>query len=142
MINGFTADKVYNVLPDSKRCVQRPCLYLYYLIDNHQHYFISNTKMMFSEAEHYVHANMIIQNISNFSLVATFYSEITCLPQSFIYFHNVVNITIKNIVFSECGNSLKLIMTLNNCIGLAYFLKNVLMYMFMMCIFVIQWDMV
>ena len=106
MITGFTADKIYNVLPDSKRCVQHPCLYLYYLIDNHQHYFTSNTKIIFSE-EHHLHTNMIIQNISNFSLLATFYGEIICLPQSFIYFHNVVNITINNIAFLECGNSLK-----------------------------------
>ena len=64
---GLTADNVYEVLPDGERCVQRPCLYLNYLIDNHQDYFTSNTTIMFSEAQYSItDNNMIIQNVSNF----------------------------------------------------------------------------
>ena len=105
-ITGLAAVNVYEVLPDNERCIQHPCLYLRYLIDNHQYYFTSNTKIVFSEAEYYIIANMLIQNISNFSLISTSYSEIICSPQKFIYFHNVVNLTIRNMGFSKCGNSL------------------------------------
>ena len=104
---GLTADNVYKVLPDNERCVQRPCLYLNYLINNHQDYFISNTKIVFSEALYNItDNNMIIQNISNFSLLSASYIEIVCSPKKFLLFHNVVNLTIKNIFISGCGNSI------------------------------------
>ena len=104
---GLTADNVYEVLPDGERCVQHPCLYLNYLIDNHQAYFTSNTTIMFSEAQYRITGNnMIIQNVSNFSLLSASYFKIVCSPKKFLLFHNVVNLTIKNMTFSECGNSL------------------------------------
>ena len=106
MIIGYTADNTYNVLSDNSRCVHHPCLYLSYIIDNHQDYFTSDTKIIFSEVKHLMATNMIVQNVFNFSLISVTYSEIICSPQKFIYFHNVVNVTIKNLRFSKCGNSL------------------------------------
>ena len=74
---------------------------------NHQDYFTSNTTIMFSEAQYSITGNnMIIQNVSNFSLLSDSLFEIVCSPWKFLLFHNVVNLTFKNMNFSECGNSL------------------------------------
>ena len=105
IISGCTAGNVYNVLPDDSICERDSCLYLSYLIDNHQYYFTSNTTIMFSAEFHHTFNNLVIQNVSNFSLVSTSEGVITCSPQTFIGFYNVVNLTIKNLSFSECGNS-------------------------------------
>ena len=105
--SGYTAENVYNVLPDDSTCDKDPCLYLGYLIDNHQYYFNSNTRIVFTaESHHIISNNMIIKNISNFSLVSTSEAVITCSPQMFIGFYNVVNLIIKNLHFQECGSSL------------------------------------
>lgn len=105
IIAGVTGDNVYEVLPDDERCVQPPCLYLNYLIDNHQDYFTSNTRIMFSGAQYSItNNNMIIQNVSNISLLSASDIEIVCSPQKFLLFHNVVNLTITNMFISECGN--------------------------------------
>ena len=106
MIIGYTADNTYNVLSDNSKCVHHPCLYLSYIIDNHQDYFTSSTKIIFSEVKHLMATNMIVQNVFNFSLISVSYCEIICSPQKFIYFRNVVNVTIKKLRFSKCGNSL------------------------------------
>ena len=106
MIFGHAADNMYNVLSDNSKCVQHPCLYLSYITDNHQDYFNSNTSIIFSEVKHLLLTNMIVQNVFNFSLISISYSEIICSRQKFIYFHNVVNVTIKSLRFSQCGNSL------------------------------------
>ena len=107
LTTGFAADNVYNVFPNDKGCEEYPCLNLSYLIDNHQNHFTSNTTIVFSDAEYNISTNVIIQNVSNFSLIGTSYSKIICFPENqFIYFYNVVNIMIKNMSFSHCGNSI------------------------------------
>ena len=114
MIVGIDAENMYNVIPDDKGCSKHPCLYLSYLIDNHQDYFTSNTMIIFSETNYYIFADMIVQNVFNFSLISFSLSEIVCSPQRIISFHNVVNLTIKSMLFTKCGNSI------NNSLHQAY----------------------
>ena len=108
IIGGYTAEDVYNVTSDNNTCERNPCLYLSYLIDNHQYYFISNTKIVLSAGLHHITDSMIIQNISNFTILSTSRSDsvIACSPQTFIGFYNVANLTIGNVEFSECGSFL------------------------------------
>ena len=106
MIVGIDAENVYNVIPDDKGCSEHPCLYLSYLINNHQDYFTSNTMIIFSETNYYIFADMIVQNVFNFTLISLSLSEIVCSPKRVISFHNVVNLTIKNMFFTKCGNSI------------------------------------
>ena len=108
IIGGYTAKNVYNVTPDNNTCERNPCLYLSYLIDNHQYYFISNTKIVLSAGLHHITDSMIIQNISNFTILSTSRSDsvIACSPQTFIGFYNVANLTIGNVDFSGCGSFL------------------------------------
>ena len=139
IISGYATENVHDVLPDDNTCERHPCLYLSYLIDNHQYYFTSNTKIVFSADFHHLFKNMIIQNVSNFSLVSTSKGMIICSPQTFIGFYNVVNLTITNLYF---GNvvilSIILMMILTNLIGQTYSSRNAPMYKLVMYAFMIQ----
>ena len=104
--SGCIAENVYNVLPDDSICEKDTCLHLSYLINNHQYYFTSNTTIVFSAEFYHIINNMIIQNVSNFSLVSTSESMIICSSHVFMGFYNIVNLTIKNFIFWKCGNSL------------------------------------
>ena len=136
MIVEIDADNMYHVISDDKGCRKHPCLYLSYLIDNHQDYFTFNAKIIFSETGYYIYTDMIIRNVFNFSLISFSLSEIVCSPQRIISFHNVVNLTIENMFFTKCGNSV------NNSLHQAYWASiNAPMYISKKCLLVIQSDM-
>ena len=112
---GIGAHHVYSVQPDDMLCVQPSCHQLKYLVENSHLYFISNTTFYFAEGEyHHVHGDLIVQNVSNFSLIGTPNtsdpaspaSVIKCLPEHSIYFYNVANLLVKDLKFQSCGGLL------------------------------------
>ena len=104
---------VYHVQPDDKLCVQLPCPTLQHIIDHHYVYFMSNTTILFGKGEYnHIQGDLIVQNVTNFSLIGapntsdptSPVSVIRCLPVHLIYFYNVTNLLIKDLKFQGCGS--------------------------------------
>ena len=112
---GIGAHHVYSVQSDDMLCVQPSCHQLKYFVENSHLYFISNTIFYFAEGEyHHVHGHLIVQNVSNFSLIGTPNTSdsalpvnvIKCLPEHSVYFYNVANLLVKDLKFQRCGSLL------------------------------------
>ena len=107
----LAAHNQHHVHPDDTPCLQPPCHTLEYFTNNSDVYFVSNTTLLFGQGEYYhIKSNIIIQNVTNFSLLGISnhtlpVSVIKCLPLYSIYFYNVVDLTIRNLKFDECGTS-------------------------------------
>jgi len=120
---GIRAHKTYAVQPDDVFCAQPLHHQLQYFVNNSHLYFISNTTFYFAKGEyHHFHSDLIVQNITNFSLIGTPntsdpaspVSVINCVPKHSIYFYNVSSLLIKNLKFQHCGSFLSNHSTYNN----------------------------
>ena len=108
----LAAHNQYRVHPDDTPCLQPPCHTLEYFTNNSDVYFVSDTTLFFGQGEYYhLQNHLIIQNLSNFSLIGTPntndptspVSVIRCLPDHSIYFYNVTTLLIKHIKLEGCG---------------------------------------
>jgi len=109
---GLSVHNAYSVQPDDKFCAQLPCYELKYFIKYSHFFFVSNTTLFFSEGEYYYFlGNLMIQNVTNFSLIGTPnisdptspLSVMKCSPDRLIHFHNVSGLLIKDLKFQGCG---------------------------------------
>ena len=83
-----------------------------YVLDNGTLPVVSNVEYRFLPGEHYVPANMVLQNLYNFSIIGTVSKPsplavlvlVDC-PQSYIIkIIDSYNVTIANVMLKQCNN--------------------------------------
>ena len=82
---------------------------LQHYLNNTNKYFTSNTQLHFLPGQYYLNNDLIIQSVSNFSLIGNRTNEvintvINCTSPAGIVVVGSSNIVIANIVMNECGN--------------------------------------
>ena len=88
---------------------------LQHYLNNTNKYFISNTQLHFLQGQYYLSNDLIIQGISNFSLIGNRTNQvintvINCTSPAGIVVVGSSNIVIANIAMNECGNQYKIFM--------------------------------
>ena len=107
----ITASTVYHVMPDNHYHPINDNTYtLQHYLNNTNKYFTSNTQLLFLPGQYYLNNDLIIQGVSNFSLIGNRTNEvintvINCTSPAGIVVVNSSNIVITNIVLNECGNN-------------------------------------
>ena len=106
------ASKIMYVLPDNSTndsCPFQPCATLSeYLLDNGTLPVVSNVQYYFLPGEHHVPANMLLQDLCNFSIIGTVKESpppvmlVGCLQSYVINVINSYNFTIANVMFRRC----------------------------------------
>ena len=105
-----TTSTVYYVMPDDHYHPINDNTYtLQHYLNNTNKYFTSNTQLHFLPGQYYLNNDLIIQGISNFSLIGNRTNEvintvINCTSSAGIAVVDSSNIVITNIVTNECGN--------------------------------------
>ena len=101
---------VYYVMPDDHYHPINDNTYtLQRYLNNTNKYFTSNTQLHFLPGQYYLNNDLIIQGVSNFSLIGNRTNEvintvINCSSPAGIAVVGSSNIVIANIVMNECGN--------------------------------------
>ena len=95
-------DSFYHSINDNTYTLQ-------YYLNNTNKYFTSNTQLHFLPGQYYLNNDLIIQGVSNFSLIGNRTNEvintvINCTSPAGIVVVNSSNIVIANIVMNDCGN--------------------------------------
>ena len=105
-----TTSTVYYVMPDDHYHPINDNTYtLQHYLNNINKYFTSNSQLHFLPGQYYLNNDLIIQNVSNFSLIGNRTNEvintvINCTSPAGIVVVGSSNIVIANIVMNECGN--------------------------------------
>ena len=111
-----TATQMFYVLPvntNYTNCPSQPCATLsHYLKNKTVLSSISDVEFHFLPGEHHVTSSLKMQNVANFSLVGLSMNNsmsvvIICKSQSFVAFLYSSNITVSNIMFSQCDGNIK-----------------------------------
>ena len=107
------ATRMLYVLPDNSTnasCPFQPCTTLSeYLLDNGTLSVVSNVQYYFLPGEHHIPANMLLQDLCNFSIIGTVKESpppvvlVGCLQSYVINIINSYNVTIANVVFKRCN---------------------------------------
>ena len=107
-----TATKILYVSPDNStnvNCPSQPCATLsQYLLDNGTLPVVSNVEYHFLPGEHHVPANMILQNLYNFSIIGTVNNSsspvvlVGCSQSYVINITESFNITVENVTLKQC----------------------------------------
>ena len=108
-----TATEILYVLPDNSTnavsCPSQPCATLsQYLLDNGTLPVVSNVEYHFLPGEHHVPANMILQNLNNFSIIGVISnssSPVVLVGCSQPYVINIMYsyfVNINNVIFKHC----------------------------------------
>ena len=109
-----TATKIQYVIPDNSTnatcCMFYSCATLsqYFLDNNNTLPVVSNVQYYFLSGEHQVPANMVLQNLQNFSIIGTTKKSspsivlVGCLHLNVISISNSYNVTIANVLFKHC----------------------------------------
>ena len=108
-----TATEILYVLPDNSTnvsCLSQPCAKLsQYLLDNGTLPVVSNVEYHFLPGEHHVPANIVLQNLCNFSITGTvnnLSSPVVLVGCSKSYVINIIDshfVNIYNVVFKYCS---------------------------------------
>ena len=112
-----TTSTVYYVMPDDHYHPINDNTYtLQHYLNNTNKYFTSNTQLHFLPGQYYLNNDLIIQGVSNFSLIGNRTNEvintvINCTLPAGIAVVGSSNIVIANIVMNECGNDYKSFLT-------------------------------
>ena len=105
-----TTSTVYYVMPDDHyHPINDNTHTLQHYLNNTNKYFTSNTQLHFLPGQYYLNNDLIIQGVSNFSLIGNRINEvintvINCTSPAGIAVVGSSNIVIANIVMNECGN--------------------------------------
>ena len=106
----ITTSTVYYVMPDDHYHPINDNTYtLQHYLNNTNKYFTSNTQLHFLPGQYYLNNDLIIQGVSNFSLIGNRNNEIintviNCTAPVGIILVSSSSINISNIVMNECGN--------------------------------------
>ena len=106
------AARKFFVLPDNSTCTFQPCATLSeYLLDNGTLPFVSNVQYYFLPGEHQIPANILLQDLHNFSIIGTVRESpslvvlVGCLRPYVINVTNSYNFTIANVIFKRCDQT-------------------------------------
>ena len=109
------ATKILYVIPDNSTnasCSFQPCATLSeYLLDNGTLPVVSNVQYYFLPGEHHVPANMLLQDLCNFSIIGIVKQSplsvvlVGCLQSYIINVTNSYNVTIANVIFRRCDQT-------------------------------------
>ena len=105
-----TTSTVYYVMPDNHYHPINDNTYtLQHYLNNTNKYFTSNTQLHFLPGQYYLNNDLMIQGVSNFTLVGNRINEvintvINCTSPAGIVVDGSSNIVIANMVMNECGN--------------------------------------
>ena len=121
----YTAAEIFHVLPDNTTnvsCPSQPCATLsHHLLDNGTLPVVSNVEYHFLPGEHHVPANMILQNLCNFSIIANVTKtspSVVLAGCSQTYIINIINsynVTIANVIFKQCHQAQLTNLVINCC---------------------------
>ena len=112
-----TTSTVYYVMPDNHYHPINDNTYtLQHYLNNTNKYFTSNTQLHFLPGQYYLNDDLIIQGVSNLSLIGDRTNEvintvINCTSPAGIAVVGSSNIVIANIAMNECGNNYKSFMS-------------------------------
>ena len=100
---------VYYVIPDDHYTINNNTYTLQHYLNNTNKYFTSHTQLHFLPGQYYLNTDLIIQHVSNLSLIGNRTNEvinsvIKCTSPAGIVVVGSSNIVIANIVMNECGN--------------------------------------
>ena len=103
---------IYTVTPDDHyypNTTCHRCHNLQHYLLNVTKYFTSNTQLLFLPGLHHLHADLIIQNVHNISLIGSTANGTTldtviiqCNSSVGITLSNIADVTIKDILLSDC----------------------------------------
>jgi len=101
---------VYYVIPDGHYTTNNNTYTLQHYLNNINKYFTSHTQLHFLPGQYYLNTDLIIQHVSNLSLIENRTNEvinsvIKCTSPAGIVVVGSSNIFIANIVMKECGNN-------------------------------------
>ena len=109
------ATRILYVSPDNSTnasCSFQPCATLSeYLLYNGSLPVVSNVQYYFLPGEHHVPANMLLQDLCNFSIIGTVKESpppvvlVGCLQSYVINVTNSYNVTIANVMFRQCNHT-------------------------------------
>ena len=105
-----TTSTIYYVMPDNHYHPINDNTYtLQHYLNNNNKYFTSNTQLHFLPGQYYLNNDLIIQGVSNFSLIGNRTNKvistvINCTSPAGIAVVGSSNIVIANIAMNECGN--------------------------------------
>ena len=105
-----TSSNVYYVIPDDHYTTNNNTYTLRHYLSNISKYFTSHTQLHFLPGQYYLNSDLIIQHVSNLSLIGNRTNEvinsvIKCTSPAGIVVVGSSNIVIANIVMKECGNN-------------------------------------
>ena len=112
VISTCTATEILYVLPDNVsdvNCPSQPCATLgQYLLDNGSLPVLSDVEYHFLPGEHHVVNNVDIEKAFNFSLIGFDLSpaKLICRSNYYVGVFYSYNVTIRNLVFSQCSGDL------------------------------------
>ena len=124
-ICSSTATEILYVSPDNSTnasCPSQPCATLsQYLLDDSTLPAVSNVEYHFLPGEHHVPANMMLQNLYNFSIIGTVNNSsspvvlVGCSQSDIIKIKNSYSVTIVNVILTKY-NQLELVnLAINWC---------------------------
>ena len=124
VISTCTATKILYVLPDNVsdvNCPSQPCATLgQYLLDNGSLPVLSDVEYHFLPGEHHVVNIVNVEKAFNFSLIGFGLSpaKLVCRSRSHVSVFYSYNVTIRNLVFSQCSGNIFPHVGLNIAAGL------------------------
>ena len=103
---------VYYVIPDDHYTSNNNTYTLQHYLSNTRKFFTSHTQLHFLPGQYYLDTDLIIQNVSNLSLIGNrtngvINTVINCTSPAGIVVYGSSNIVIANIEIKECGNEYK-----------------------------------
>ena len=101
---------LYYVIPDDRYSTNNNTHVLQHYLNNTNKYFTSHTQLQFLYGRYFLNNDLIINNVTNFSLVGykikkLVHTVIRCNSPTGIVVVNSSNVTISNIEMYECGNN-------------------------------------
>ena len=104
-----TSSTVYYVIPDDHYTTNNNTYTLQHYLNNINKYFTSHTQLHFLPGQYYLNTDLIIQHVSNLSLIGKRTDEIInsvikCTSPAGIIVVGSSNLVIANFVMKECGN--------------------------------------
>ena len=105
----LTSSRVYHVIPDDHYPTNDNTYTLQHYLNNTSKYFTSNVQLHFLPGQYFLNTDLIISNISNFSLVGNIsdgevHTVINCTSPAGVLVISSEDILISNIVMWECSN--------------------------------------
>ena len=103
MITVALCSSVYYVTPHDYNPASTNVFTLQHYLNYTKKYFNSHTKLCFQPGEHYLTADIVLNDITEFMLVGIGHSTINCASDVSIVAINATKCTMQNITLKDCG---------------------------------------